>query len=97
MDARKGLKMFEKVEVRVLGVVENMSMHTCAVGGHVEHVFGKAVARGWQRSTAVVGVTSLDIRIREDADALRRWLPSPAVHAPAYFLMARRTAARWRP
>ena len=40
LDARKGLKMFEKVEVRVLGVVENMSVHVCSNCGHVEHVFG---------------------------------------------------------
>src|ERR1700719_2647692 len=40
LDARKGLKMFEKVEVRVLGIVENMSVHVCSQCGHVEHVFG---------------------------------------------------------
>ena len=40
MDARKGLKMFEKVEVRVLGVVENMSVHVCSNCGHAEHIFG---------------------------------------------------------
>jgi ATP-binding protein involved in chromosome partitioning len=39
-DARKGLKMFEKVNVPVLGVVENMSLHVCSHCGHVEHLFG---------------------------------------------------------
>src|SRR6202046_609014 len=40
LDARKGLKMFEKVEVRVLGIVENMSVHICSNCGHQEHIFG---------------------------------------------------------
>src|SRR2546430_7397715 len=39
-DARKGLKMFEKVAVPVLGIVENMSVHVCANCGHTEHIFG---------------------------------------------------------
>jgi len=42
LDARKGLKMFEKVEVPVLGVVENMSTHICSQCGHEEHIFGAA-------------------------------------------------------
>ena len=46
LDARKGLKMFEKVEVPVLGVVENMSIHICSQCGHEEHIFG---AGGGQR------------------------------------------------
>jgi ATP-binding protein involved in chromosome partitioning len=90
LDARKGLKMFEKVEVRVLGVVENMSVHICTECGHVEHVFGSG---GGAR---MLGELPLDIRIREDADG-----GSPTVvsepgseRARAYFLMARRTAAR---
>jgi ATP-binding protein involved in chromosome partitioning len=98
LDARKGLKMFEKVEVRVLGVVENMSMHVCSQCGHVEHVFGSG---GGARMASQYGVTllgelPLDIRIREDADG-----GSPTVvaepgsaRAQAYLHMARRTAAR---
>src|SRR5207302_2854424 len=39
-DARKGLKMFEKVSVPVLGIVENMSIHICSNCGHAEHIFG---------------------------------------------------------
>jgi ATP-binding protein involved in chromosome partitioning len=98
LDARKGLKMFEKVEVRVLGVVENMSMHVCSQCGHVEHVFGSGggARMATQYGVQLLGELPLDIRIREDADG-----GSPTVvaepdsaRAKAYFLMARRTAAR---
>jgi ATP-binding protein involved in chromosome partitioning len=98
LDARKGLKMFEKVEVRVLGVVENMSMHVCSQCGHVEHVFGSGggARMAAQYGVQLLGELPLDIRIREDADG-----GAPTVvaepnseRARAYFLMARRTAAR---
>jgi ATP-binding protein involved in chromosome partitioning len=98
LDARKGLKMFEKVEVRVLGVVENMSMHVCSQCGHVEHVFGSGggARMAAQYGVQLLGELPLDIRIREDADG-----GSPTVvaepgsaRAQAYLLMARRTAAR---
>ena len=55
-DARKGLKMFEKVNVPVLGIVENMSMHVCSQCGHVEHLFG---AGGGARMAAQYGVELL--------------------------------------
>lgn len=51
LDARKALKMFEKVEVPVLGIVENMAVHTCSNCGHVEHLFGEAAASAWPGST----------------------------------------------
>jgi ATP-binding protein involved in chromosome partitioning len=98
LDARKGLKMFEKVEVRVLGVVENMSVHICSQCGHVEHVFGSGggARMAAQYGVQLLGELPLDIRIREQADG-----GSPTVvaepgseRARAYFLMARRTAAR---
>ena len=68
-DARKGLKMFEKVAVPVLGIVENMSMHVCSNCGHVEHMFG---AGGGARMAAEYGVEllgelPLDTRIREQS------------------------------
>ncbi|MGE0073207.1 MAG: iron-sulfur cluster carrier protein ApbC [Thiomonas sp.] len=71
LDARKGLKMFEKVGVPILGVVENMAMHVCSQCGHVEHIFGQG---GGQRMSAEYGVDylgglPLDIRIREQADS----------------------------
>jgi ATP-binding protein involved in chromosome partitioning len=71
LDARKGLKMFEKVNVPILGIVENMSTHVCANCGHEEHIFGQG---GGQKMAHDYGVTvlgslPLDIRIREQADS----------------------------
>jgi ATP-binding protein involved in chromosome partitioning len=98
LDARKGLKMFEKVEVRVLGVVENMSMHVCSHCGHVEHVFGSGGGgrMAAQYGVQLLGELPLDIRIREDADGGAPTVVSEpqSERARAYFLMARRTAAR---
>lgn len=71
LDAKKALKMFEKVEVPVLGIVENMAVHTCSNCGHVEHLFGRG---GGERMAAQYGVPllgslPLDIAIREQGDA----------------------------
>ena len=55
-DARKGLAMFEKVSVPVLGIIENMSVHVCSHCGHVEHIFG---AGGGARMAAEYGVALL--------------------------------------
>ena len=73
LDARKALKMFEKVEIPVLGVIENMSTHICSECGHEEAIFGTG---GGERMAAessvdVLGGIPLDIRIREDADSGR--------------------------
>jgi ATP-binding protein involved in chromosome partitioning len=70
LDARKGLKMFEKVNVPILGIVENMALHTCTNCGHTEHIFG---AGGGARMAAdykvdLLGSVPLDIKIREMAD-----------------------------
>jgi ATP-binding protein involved in chromosome partitioning len=98
LDARKGLKMFEKVEVRVLGIVENMSTHICTNCGHVEHIFGSGggARMAEQYGVSLLGELPLDVRIREEADG-----GAPTVvaepgseRALAYFRMARRTAAR---
>jgi ATP-binding protein involved in chromosome partitioning len=98
LDARKGLKMFEKVEVRVLGVVENMSMHVCSQCGHVEHVFGSGggARMAAQYGVQLLGELPLDIRIREDADGGAPTVVAEpgSARAQAYFKMARRTAAR---
>jgi ATP-binding protein involved in chromosome partitioning len=98
LDARKGLKMFEKVEVRVLGVVENMSVHVCSNCGHVEHVFGSGggARMAEQYGVQLLGELPLDIRIREDADGGAPTVVSEpgSPRALAYFRMARRTAAR---
>ncbi|MFT3762019.1 MAG: iron-sulfur cluster carrier protein ApbC [Pseudoxanthomonas sp.] len=71
LDARKALKLFEKVQIPVLGVVENMAVHVCSNCGHAEHLFG---AGGGQRMAQQYGVPllgslPLDIAIREQGDA----------------------------
>ena len=71
MDARKGLKMFEKVSVPVIGIVENMSLHICSNCGHAEHIFGQGggqlMASDYQ--VPLLGALPLNITIRERADA----------------------------
>ena len=71
MDARKGLKMFEKVGIKIVGIVENMSTHICSNCGHEEHIFG---AGGGEKMCAdynveFLGGLPLDIRIREQTDS----------------------------
>ncbi|NBQ90770.1 MAG: iron-sulfur cluster carrier protein ApbC [Betaproteobacteria bacterium] len=73
LDARKGLKMFEKVGVPILGVVENMAVHVCEQCGHAEHIFG---ADGGKKMAAEYGVDylgalPLNLSIRVQADAGR--------------------------
>ncbi len=71
LDARKGLKMFEKVEIPVLGVVENMSTHICSKCGHEEHIFGAGggAKMAEQYDVDFLGALPLDMRIREETDA----------------------------
>ena len=71
LDARKALKMFEKVEVPVLGIVENMAVHTCSNCGHVEHLFGAGGGEKMAAQYAVplLGSLPLQIDIREQGDA----------------------------
>ncbi len=98
LDARKGLKMFQKVEVPVLGVVENMSTHVCSNCGHEEHVFG---AGGGRRMAEQYGVDllaelPLDIRIREQTDAGKPTVVAEpdSTLGRAYIEMARNVAGR---
>ncbi len=69
-DARKGLEMFQKVHVPVLGVVENMSLHICTRCGHEEHIFGEHGGRNLadQYGVPLLGALPLDRRIREETD-----------------------------
>ena len=71
IDARKGFKMFEKVGIPILGVVENMSTHICSNCGHEEHIFGQGGAERMCREygTELLGALPLDINIREQADS----------------------------
>ncbi|MDW8335444.1 MAG: iron-sulfur cluster carrier protein ApbC [Tepidimonas sp.] len=73
LDARKGVTMFQKVGVPILGIVENMAVHVCPHCGHAEHIFG---ADGGKRMAAELGVPCLGslplhVRIREQADGGR--------------------------
>jgi ATP-binding protein involved in chromosome partitioning len=97
-DARKGLMMFRKVSVPVLGIIENMATHVCSNCGHEEHIFG---AGGGDRMATEYGVPllgslPLDIRIREQTDGGRPTVvaePDGRL-AQAYHEIARRTTAR---
>ena len=71
LDAKKGIKMFEKVGVPILGIVENMAAHVCSNCGHVEHIFG---ADGGKKMAAdygmdYLGALPLDMHIRLQADS----------------------------
>ncbi|MDH5230072.1 MAG: iron-sulfur cluster carrier protein ApbC [Gammaproteobacteria bacterium] len=70
LDARKGLKMFEKVNVPVLGIVENMSTHICSQCGHEEHIFGSGggAKMASDYNVDLLGSLPLDIQIREQGD-----------------------------
>jgi len=70
LDARKGLKMFEKVGIPILGIVENMSTHICSNCGHEEHIFGAGGGATMCKDYNVdlLGSLPLDIKIREQAD-----------------------------
>ncbi|MCX2982971.1 iron-sulfur cluster carrier protein ApbC [Halieaceae bacterium IMCC14734] len=97
LDARKGIEMFSKVDIPVLGVVENMAVHVCSECGHAEHIFG---AEGGERLAAeygveVLGSLPLALSIREQTDA-----GTPAVVAEpgsdvtaVYLQIAERVAA----
>jgi ATP-binding protein involved in chromosome partitioning len=98
LDAKKGLKMFEKVGVPILGIVENMAVHVCSNCGHVEHIFG---AEGGKRMAAEYGVDylgalPLDLGIREQADAGRPTVVSDADGeiASIYKTVARQVAVK---
>jgi ATP-binding protein involved in chromosome partitioning len=98
LDAKKALKMFEKVEVPVLGIIENMSLHTCSQCGHSEPIFGTggAIRMSAQYQVPVLGQLPLSMAIREAADG---GAPSvvaqpDSVEANQYRLIARKLGAR---
>ena len=73
MDAQKGIEMFRKVDIPILGVVENIAVHTCSKCGHREHIFG---ADGGERiateyGVALLGSLPLSLSIREQTDSGR--------------------------
>jgi ATP-binding protein involved in chromosome partitioning len=98
LDARKALKMFEKVDVHVLGIIENMSIHICSQCGHEEHIFGEGGGQSMSEQYDVdfLGALPLDKQIREEVDSGR---PTVAVEPESrisqiYREIARRTAAK---
>jgi ATP-binding protein involved in chromosome partitioning len=98
IDARKGLKMFEKVGIPILGVVENMSIHVCPKCGHESHIFGTGGADKMCRDygTELLGQLPLDAGIREQADSGRPTVvadPDGRV-AEIYRRIARRCAVK---
>ena len=98
LDARKGLKMFEKVGIPIFGIVENMSTHTCSQCGHTEPIFGTGGGEKMCQDYNVefLGALPLDIRIREHTDMGK---PSVVAEpdgeiADIYRLIARRIAVK---
>jgi len=71
LDARKGLKMFEKVDIPILGIVENMSTHICSNCSHEEHIFGEGggSAMAAEADVTLLGSLPLEMRIRQQADS----------------------------
>ena len=98
LDARKGLRMFQRVGVPVLGVVENMSFHVCSQCGHHDPVFGSGGGQALadQHEIELLGQLPLDLRIREQADGgTPTVLADPdSDNAQRYRAIARIAAAR---
>ena len=71
LDAKKGIKMFEKVGVPILGIVENMAVHVCGQCGHAEHIFGEGGGKRMATEYGIdyLGALPLAIKIREQADS----------------------------
>lgn len=98
LDARKALKMFGKVDVTVLGIVENMSIHICSRCGNEEHIFGEGGGARMSEDYDVdfLGALPLDIKIREEVDGGTPTVvkdPDSRI-AQIYREIARRMAAR---
>src|SRR5574337_561402 len=96
LDAKKGLKMFEKVGVPILGIVENMAVHVCSNCGHAEHIFGEggAARMAEQYHVEVLGSLPLAMSIRERADRGEPSVVSDAASevAAIYRAVARKVA-----
>ena len=96
-DARKGVAMFEKVSIPVLGIIENMSVHVCSNCGHTEHIFGSGGGTriAGEYGVPLLGELPLDARIQQEADGGRpSVIADPAsARAQAYVDAARRAAA----
>ena len=98
LDARKGLKMFEKVGIPILGIVENMSTHICSNCGHAEAIFGSGGAAKMSADFGVdfLGALPLTMAIREQADSGRPTVVADPTGAEAeiYKAIARKVAVK---
>ncbi len=98
IDAQRGISMFEKVNVPILGLVENMSIHICSQCGHEEAIFGQGggLAIAEKNNVELLGSLPLDINIREKADSGRPTVASDPDSRPAemYKAIARKMAAK---
>jgi ATP-binding protein involved in chromosome partitioning len=98
LDARKGLKMFEKVGIPILGIVENMSTHICSNCGHEEHIFGAGGGEKMAKDYGVelLGSLPLHIDIREQSDGGKPSViaDSDSAIAKTYKQIARQCAAK---
>jgi ATP-binding protein involved in chromosome partitioning len=98
MDAQRGLKMFEKVGVPILGIVENMAVHVCSNCGHAEHIFGAGGGErmALQHGVEHLGALPLALKIREQADAGRPTVVAEpdSEEARIYKAVARRVAVK---
>lgn len=98
LDAQRGYQMFEEVNVNIIGIIENMSIHICSECGHAEHIFGEGGAEKMaeKNNVSFLGGLPLTIAIREQADAGE---PTVAAHpdskiAELYKTIARKVAAK---
>ncbi len=98
IDARKGLKMFEKVNIPILGIVENMSVHVCSNCGHAEHIFGEGGGEQMCKDYDVefLGSLPLEMSIRQMADGGRPTVVGApdSKAAEIYRAIARRVAVK---
>ena len=96
LDARKGLRMFQKVNIPILGVVENMSVHVCSNCGHAEYIFGEEGGKKMSEELEVpwLGALPLSKKVREQTDAGQPTVVSDpeSEAAKRYGLIARRLA-----
>ena len=98
MDAQRGLAMFDKVKIPVLGIIENMSMHICSQCGHEEAIFGQGggQAMAIKNKIDLLGSLPLDINIRQFADSGKPTVAADPDGRPAeiYRSIARKMAAK---
>jgi len=97
-DARKGVTLFEKLGVPILGLVENMAVHVCSQCGHAEHIFGEGGGQRYaaEKGIAYLGALPLALSIREQTDSGTPTVAADpeGVNAQLYRALARRVAMR---